>query len=137
MVRKEDRKALARNVAMGTPVAVLLWLGILRLVLGVWSFVVPSMIALLSLAVVVGLLCPDPVGKLTYRGWKGLIAGIDWLVTRAICAILYYVLITPLGCLLRMLGLPYARIGRAQPARSTWVRLAKTENRREHYLKQY
>lgn len=136
-VSREDRYALARSVAVGTPVAVLLWLGLLRLALGTWSYVFPGIVALISLVVVVGLLCPDPVGTFAYRFWKGLISGIDWLVTRVICAILYYFFITPLGFFLRLMRLPYARMGRAKTANSTWVKVAKPENRREHYLKQY
>lgn len=136
-VSKEERHSLARSVALGAPVAVLLWLGILRLVLGSWSLVFPGIVALISVVVLTGLLCPDPVGKLTYRFWNGLIFGIDWLVTRLICVVLYYLLITPLGCVLRLIGLPYAHVGRQQVANPRWVRVVKAEQRREDYLKQY
>lgn len=128
---------LARSVALGTPVAVLLWVGILRLVLGAWSFVFPGIVALISVVVLTGLLCPDPVGRLTYRFWNGLIFGIDWLVTRVICVVLYYFLITPLGCVLRLIGLPYARVGRQQVPDTSWVRVVKAEQGRGNYLKQY
>lgn len=137
LISKEERHGLARTVAISTPVVVFLWLGLLRVVLGDWRFVFPAMIGLLSLAVVLGLLCPDPLGSLTYRCWSALVAAIDWLVTRVICVLLYFLLITPLGCLLRILGVSYARIGRAAPGKSTWVTALKTANRREPYLKQY
>ena len=136
-VSREERQAVARTVAMSMPVVVVLWVGIIRLALGTWSFVFPGMMGVFSLTVVVGLLCPDPVGRLTYRCWNALISGIDWLVTRVICALLYFLIITPLGMCLRIAGVAYARIARPGTANPRWVPVAKTLKRRDYYLKQY
>jgi len=128
---------LARELLLGAPVAGLLWLLALRLFLGTWSFVFPLAIVGFSLLLALLMICPDPVGPAACRFWRGLVGAIDWLVTRVVCAVLYYGLFTPLGWLLRLLRVPLVRMQPDRGATTHWRKVAPPGDPRRQFFRQY
>ncbi len=131
------RRRLSLELVAGAPVAALLWLLLLRWILGVWSFGFP--VVILAVSVVLALLMngPAPVASFAYRFWKGFIFCIDWLVTRVVCLLLYYFLFTPVGWLLRLCRIPLLRMNTAPAGPSYWNEKAPGEDGPSPYLRQY
>jgi hypothetical protein len=132
-----DRRRLARELVIGAPVAGLVWLLILRVFLGEWSFVFPLVIVGFSLVLALLMIGPAPAGSVAYRFWKGLVFAIDWVVTRLVCLLLYYLIFTPLGLALRLLRVPLlGRRDRCDPG-SHWRKVSPPADARRHYPRQY
>ena len=134
---KPERYRLAREVLIGAPVAGLLWLVLIRLFTGDWSFVFPAVIVGVSFVLAACMVCPDPFGSLAYRFWKGLVWGIDWVVTRIICVILFYLIFTPLGLLLRLIRVPLLSLKQRPSTESCWVDVKEKPVPERHFFKQY
>jgi hypothetical protein len=129
-----ERKRLARELVLGAPVAGLVWLLLLKLFLGEWSFAFPGAIVLFSFVLALLMTGPAPVGTLAFRFWKGLVFCIDWLVTRIVCLLLYFLLITPVGLMVRLLRGTKAS-GRSPS--SNWQKVSPAAGDRRHYFRQY
>ncbi|NBD39023.1 MAG: hypothetical protein GVY10_10680 [Verrucomicrobia bacterium] len=121
----------------GAPVAALLWLLLLRWLLGVWSFTFPVIIIAVSAGLAVFMNGPEPAASFAYRLWKGLIFCIDWVVTRLVCLFLYYVIFTPLGLGLRLFRVRLLKMKPDSAADSYWREQTGTEPTPASYLRQY
>ncbi len=132
-----QRARLARELALGAPVAGLLWLLVLRLLLGTWSPALPLGIVGCSLLLALLMICPAPVGPAACRLWRGLVGAIDWLVTRVVCAALYYLLLTPLGLILRLCRVPLVPMRPDPDKESHWRAVAPPGDPRRHFFRQY
>lgn len=129
-----ERKRLARELVLGAPVAGLLWLLLLRLFLGEWSFTFPGAIVLFSFVLALLMIGPASVGTLAFRFWKGLVFCIDWLVTRIVCLLLYFLLITPVGLVVRIFR---GTKTSGQSAASNWQKASPASGDKRHYFRQY
>jgi hypothetical protein len=131
------RRRLSLELVAGAPIAALLWLLLLRWILGSWSYPFPLLILAVSGVLALFLNGPEPLASFAYRFWKGFIFCIDWTVTRLVCGLLFYGLFTPVGWLLRLFGVRLLRI-HADPAAGTYWRVSQTGNRKAaSYLRQY
>lgn len=88
-----------------------------------------------TLIVLVGLIAPAMIKPL-YLGWMILLYPIRWIVSCLLIAVVYYLLITPIGLILRLLG--HDLVGRRFDSRATsyW----KTERRvrqEQDYFRQF
>ena len=136
-IEKRERRRLARELVIGAPVAGLVWLLVLRIFLGEWSLGFPLLIVGFSLVLALVMAGPDPPGSGAWHFWKGLVFGIDWVVTRVVCALLYYLVFFPLGVILRVLRVPLVRL-RGDPAAPThWQKVSPPPDARRHYFRQY
>lgn len=131
------RRRLARELVIGAPVAGLLWLLILRVFLGTWSFTFPLVIVAVSVVLALLMIGPEPLGSPAYRFWKGLVFAIDWVVTRVVCLFLYYLIFTPLGWVLRLFGVRLLDLKRQPGAKSYWRKVSPPTGDRRHYFRQY
>jgi phosphatidylserine synthase len=70
---------------------------------------------------VVGLMSPRRI-RLVYVGWMRAVSPIGWLFSHLIVAIVFYVVMTPVGLLLRLFG--YNPMGRRfdRVAKTYWVK---------------
>ena len=133
----DSRRRLARELVIGAPVAGLVWLLILRVFLGEWSFGFPLVIVCFSLVLALVMIGPEPTGTLAYRFWKGLIFAIDWVVTRVVCLFLYYLIFTPLGLFLQLLRVPLLHMRTVPNATTHWRKVSPPADDRRHYFRQY
>ena len=86
------------------PLAALVWLGILRLTAGDWHWHLPAII--LALGLFIGLSCaaaPGPA-RIIHRAWHGLIAILDWVIVSIALLLVFCLVFTPIGLILRLLG---------------------------------
>ena len=133
----EQRRRLARELVVGAPVAGLLWLLALRVFLGGWSIGFPLIFVFFSLTLALMMIGPEPLGLPAYRFWKALVCGIDWVVTRLVCLLLYYLIFTPLGLVLRLLRVQLVQMRGESGAATHWRKVSPPADDRRHYFRQY
>lgn len=63
-----------------------LWPWIIGGILGVWALLIPNSL------------------KWFYKGWMSIALVIGWINTRIILAIVFYIIITPMGLIMRIFG---------------------------------
>lgn len=134
---RRERIRLAREIALGAPVAALLWLGILRLLTGGWSWAFPALILGFSALVALLLLGPRASGEPARLFWKGLVFCIDFIITRVVCVILFYGLFTPVGLFLRLLGRRPLKMRPDPGAPSYWQKPKPDPETLRRYLRQF
>ena len=93
----------------------------------------------LILAVVLlicGLLIPQ-ILKPVQKVWMAIALLIGWVMTRVILSVLFYLVITPLGILARLLGKDALDLKFDRNAHSYWILRKERINKKEDYEKQF
>ena len=115
--------------------------GILVLLSGWWLYrgkfidAAYIMLAIGSLLIVFGLLLPR---ALVYpnRAWMLFAEGLSYVTTRVILAVVFFLVITPIGVIKRLMGWdPLSR--RAAPGESYWKPYSERQRDTRHYEKMY
>ena len=124
----------------------LMWFGLLFLVFfGIvgalfrWQFGEPRVATILwlaAIAVVVIYYILPPIRRPMYLGWMYLALPIGWVISHVLLGAVYYLVFTPIGLALRLLGHdPMLR--RFEPqARSYWIEHRPGE-RNDRYFRQF
>ena len=81
-----------------------------------------------------GLFVPDLL-KTVYKIWMGISIIIGWFVSRIILTILYFIVITPLGLILRLSGKKFLDIDFKDKQESYWI--IKPETKKSNYKEMY
>ncbi len=68
-----------------------------------------------------GLIAPGLL-KWPYRGWMKFASVMNWFTTRVILLLLFYLAITPMGLLLRLLGKRPLAMGFDKAAETYWIK---------------
>lgn len=91
-----------------------------------------------ALGLLVGAAAPLALKPL-FVGWLYAAYPIGWLVSHVILAALYYLVMTPMGLLMRVVGRDALALRRDPKAATYWVerRKAPQGQRTERYLRQY
>ena len=90
-----------------------------------------SINALLFLFFLSGLRCSGPV-RPVHKYWMALAFGIGWFVSRILLAFIYFLIVTPIGLISRILGKSFLNLAFKQQVTSYWV---KTANKKTDYRK--
>jgi hypothetical protein len=102
---------------------------------GKFRLVAACLLALGSIFVLFGALFPRAL-VIPNRLWMGLAAGLSFVMTRVILALVFFLLALPIGLLRKMLGGdPLNR--RAVPAKSYWRPYLSRQSDPRHYEKMY
>jgi hypothetical protein len=80
----------------------------------------PYLLAPGALLVVLGLLAPRSL-KLPYRAWMGMAFLLGSVVSTAILTVFYFLVVTPIGLLARVLGKDFLSLKMDSAAASYWV----------------
>lgn len=80
-------------------------------------WLLPVVAATVSLA---GLWLPDWIA-IYHRGWMAAVAPIGWLVSRVVLAVVYFLVITPIGMIRRLRGHDPLSLRADQTATSYWI----------------
>ncbi len=118
------------------PLAALVWIGILRLTAGVWHWHLPAII--LALGLFIGLACaaaPGPA-RIIHFGWHGLVAILDWVIVSIALLLVYWLVFTPIGLILRLLGRQSLR-RRPDPDLKTYWQPAEKVTDLQRYHRQF
>lgn len=83
----------------------------------------------------VGLLAPR-VARLIYLGWMYAVYPIGWTVSHAVMAVTFYLVVAPIGLLMRLGGRDPLRRRRAANAETYWSRCESDDDVR-HYVRQF
>ncbi len=77
------------------------------------------------------------LGKLLYKGWMAFAYALGWVNTRILLVLFFFLVITPVSLVLRMIGKdPLLR--RSEPdLKSYWIAREKGSFDRESYLRQF
>jgi saxitoxin biosynthesis operon SxtJ-like protein len=81
-----------------------------------------------------GLLVPGSLGPV-YRGWMRLALAISKVTTPLIMGIIYLLVLTPTGLLLRLFG--HRPLARDRSARSYWIRRSAPDGGRSELRRQF
>ena len=99
----EIRRFGLRTMAYA-PMAALAWFGLLRVTTGDWLWHLPAVI--LTIGLVFGLACAGfpSLARPLHIGWHALIAALNWVVVSLSLFLVFYLVFTPAGLLLRLAG---------------------------------
>jgi hypothetical protein len=89
-----------------------------------------------ALFLLVGLIRPVLLGS-TYRGWMTMAMWMGFVMTHFILALMYYLVFTPVGVVMWLLGKDPLKIKFRKDANSYWIKRQQTELQRETYEKMY
>ena len=88
-----------------------------------------------GLLIVVYYLVP-PLQRPLHRGWMFSVMPIGWIVSHLLLSVIYYLLLTPIGLIMKAVGYDPMR-RKLEPNRETyWVNRQKSEDP-QRYFKQY
>ncbi len=100
---------------------------------GYWPVLLGGVgLALLSL----GLIVP-PALFFPYKIWMGLSAILGWLSTRLILGIIFYLIITPIGIIARLVGKKFLELEFISPKESYWNKREKVLDEKSQIRKQF
>lgn len=131
-VKKSDKKelrkfALTISIALGVFGGLIFWrkgqAGLILLAIGAVIFLV-------------GLVWPKSLALL-YKGWMALALGLGFVMSHIILAVVYYIVLTPIGFFMRILGKDPLALRFDPKTDSFWVKREKREWSRENYEKMY
>lgn len=94
-----------------------------------------AVVAASAMVGVAGLIWP-PVIRVVYVVWMTLVFPIGWLVSHAILAVLYFLVFTPTGLLLRCFGYDPLQL-RGDRSATTYWRPHVQRSRAEDYFRQF
>ena len=89
-----------------------------------------------GLLVLAGLLWPVAL-KYVYRGWMKFAFAAAWFNTRLILSVVFYLVMTPVAVLLRLLGKRPLVLGRDKQASTYWIRREKVPFDPKRYEKHF
>jgi hypothetical protein len=95
----------------------------------------PVVLTIGCLLVILGALFPTAL-KLPYRLWTGLAEALSFVTTRVILALVFFVVVTPIGLIGKALGRDPLR-RRAKPAASFWWPYSDRQRDPKHYEKMF
>lgn len=96
----------------------------------------PYFFGLAALFTSLGLLAP-PALKHVYKVWMSLAIVLSWVMTRVLLAVIFYVGVTPIGVLGRLLGKKFLDLGMDPGARTYWRQRKPTKPGMGSYEQQY
>ena len=97
-----------------------------------WYFLIISLLLLL-----LGLCLPASL-KYVYKGWMSVAAVMQWFMTRLILVLLFYLIFTPIGLLLRLCGKKLLDIEfENNSAKSYWINRQQLKFDKNRYDKQF
>lgn len=111
-------------------------IGILKMYLSSWNFNLYSIILFIFGAAVFisGMLVPNALQK-PFFYWMKFAHALGWLNVRIILGLLYYLVFTPFGLLLRLFG--KNPIGFKYDDNTYWIKRKSTSFSKEDFRKQY
>lgn len=115
------------GICLGLLAALLLWRG---------KPVYRYFFALAVLFPALGLLVPRAL-RPVYRVWMGMALLLGWVMTRVMLSVLFYVGITPIGVVGRLLGNQFLELVADPEAETYWIRREPRDHAPERYEKQY
>lgn len=89
-----------------------------------------------ALFLTLGLLIPKLL-KPFYKIWMGLSTILGWIMTRVILSVLFYIVVSPIGIILKLSGEKFLKLNLNQTKKSYWNHKNNTEIRIESYRKQF
>jgi hypothetical protein len=86
------------------------------------------------LLMVMGLIVPKALKEI-YKVWMGMAFAIGWVVSRILLAILFFLVITPIGFIAHLFGNEFMDIKTNRVRDTYWVR--RNKNKKINYEKMY
>jgi hypothetical protein len=83
-----------------------------------------------------GLLRPTLLGPI-HKGWMGMSFAMGLLMSHFILALMYYLVFTPVGLVMKTLGRDPLRLKHDQNAKSYWIKRPRMEFTRERYERMF
>lgn len=102
---------------------------------GKFEFVAPGLLVLGALLVFLGAVFPRAL-VLPSRAWMALAGVMSFVMTRVILALVFFLIVTPIGVVKRMTGWDPLR-RRSAPEESYWTPYAERQRDPRHYEKMY
>ena len=124
------------RTSLATPVAALVWLGLIRLVSGDWHWTLPS--AILSVGLIAGLVClvAPRAGRPVHVVWHAVVATANWIIVSVILFLVFILVFTPVGLLLRLIGRKSLRL-RPDPHLNSYWQTTENVTDLQRYRRQF
>ena len=96
----------------------------------------PYFVALAIVFFILGALVPRALGPV-YRLWMGLALVLSWVMTRVLLCVIFYVGVSPIGLVGRLVGKQFLDLGKDAGARTYWKPKEVSGRGPEIYERQY
>ncbi len=119
-----------------TKIELRVFAGGLLILAGILGFVSPSWLPdpgrqlvmwLLIVSGLLGLVCPAMIRGI-YRAWMFIVLPIGWLVSHLAMAVIYFLVITPIGVLRRLVGADPLSIRESKTLDSYWESIRREDD---------
>ena len=94
------------------------------------------LLAVSTILIVLGILTPV-VLKPIYQGWMIFATILGWVMTRVILSLLFYVILTPIGLILRLFGKQFLELRWDKSQTTYWNNRGNEQAVKENYEKQF
>lgn len=116
----EERRRFAQTLLLGAPVSALVWLLVIRALSGRWIWLLA--LGVLGIGLSLGLVLRRFPGlaRPFFCLWFGMVCVIDTVVTTLSLTFFYFLVVTPIGLIQRLLGRRIIRKGFDREAPTYW-----------------
>ena len=128
-----EKRKFGLTLAIGFPFAAIAWFLIVRLFSGSWNLAVLFWIAGIGYPLGLLLAALPVIAGPFYTVWFSLVCIIDIVIVTVLFSVLYYLIITPIGLLMRLFGREPIRKGFNRDAKTYWTEAEKVEDPRRYY----
>ncbi|MFC1804521.1 SxtJ family membrane protein [Candidatus Omnitrophota bacterium] len=108
--------------------------GLILFLRGKTVFYIPWLMAIV--VILAGFLCPLRLNHL-YKFWMQIASRIGWLNTRLILFMIYYLMFTPVGLMMRIFGMDFLDTKIDRSKASYWRKSEEKEFRKQNYERQF
>ena len=91
---------------------------------------------LVAVSFVLGLFLPSAL-KYVYKGWMVLAVVLGFIMTKVIMAMIFYLIVTPLGLIASLTGKEFLDMKIDRNAKSYWIPREKTQRKKSDYERQF
>lgn len=81
---------------------------------------------------IVGSLLPAIIRPI-YKVWMGFAFSLGWIMTRILLSLIFYIIITPIGLILRLMGKDFLNIRAHKQVDSYWIKRSEQKTDAEQY----
>ena len=89
-----------------------------------------------SISIILGLFLPKSL-KFPYTIWMKFSIVLGWIMTRVILCIIFYLILTPISLIARLVGEDFLALKKTNSMNSYWNHRAKSEEQNQRYEKQF
>ncbi len=129
----EEKRAFAKSLVIGFPIVAVVFLVIGRISSGQWEAQIPMWLAGVGiLAGIIFWIIPQ-IATPFYLLWYGIACSIGIVVSNVLLGVVFYVVVTGIGLIMRMIGRDPLRLKIDKNADTYWLDVEKIDDPTRYY----